>query len=467
MPARLLSSHRWELLVVLGTTLLGASVAFAMNYVFAAIGAVLLVFLLSRGPLSRAVVVVAGGLTLLQLSAGLSVEKFAYLATLVLATLFAGGNIASCWSAAKALGALPILLAAGGVAAIVALSLLVALHNGITVQAWALDIPAYGMLAAAAVLGLDLAVSGHQARDITFALLVAGLITAVGYAIYFSRLRGTTQFDISRFVLPSQFLPAAAFCLALAYVFDGRRVYRMAVLATLLILAMLVSGTRILILFIVPVIVTLAVAGGHRRLRIVSLIIVAGITVVLIAGIVGNTAAAGYFNLDVVVARLGSIIPLLTSQDPSTDSSLYLRYLQTQALQQAWMQNPIFGVGPGALYSYANVFNDRPTDSPLAILSRFGVVGSAAMVVLVTTFVASRLRRGAHWVPATALLAFISLIAAWSLVSSPLDDKGVALGLIPLMGLCGVWRKKAHSPAEVESDERAEPFPALAALPDS
>jgi len=457
-PARLLSFHRLELLAVLGTALLGAGVAFAMNYVFAAIGAAVIIFLLSRGSLSRAVVVIAGGLTLLQLSPGLSVEKFAYLATLVVATLFAGAHIASRWSAAKTLGALPILVTTGGVAAIVALSALVAIHSGITIQAWALDVPAYGMLLVAAVLGLDLALSSHRPRDIAVALLLAGLITAVGYAIYWTRLRGVSQFDFSRFVFPSQFLPAAAFCLTLAYAFDGRRTYSTAFLATLLVLAMLVSGTRILILFVVPVIVTMAVASGHRRLRIVSLIIVATTTLVLVVGIVGNTSVVEAFNLDVVEARLGSIIPLLTSSDATTDGSLYQRYLQTHALQQAWMQNPIFGVGPGALYSYANTFNDRPTDSPLAILSRFGVVGAAAIVVLFATLFASRLRRGAHWVPATALLAFISLVAAWSLVSSPLDDKGVALGLIPLIGLCGVWRKQSHSPAEVEANERAGAF---------
>jgi O-antigen ligase len=225
----------------------------------------------------------------------------------------------------------------------------------------------------------------------------------------------------------------------------------MALFATLLVLAMLVSGTRILILFVVPVIVTAAVASGHRRLRFVSLFVVAAITLTLLAGIVSNTAAAGYFNFDVVQARLAGVIPLLTSQDVTADASLYARYLQTNTLQQAWLQNPLFGLGPGALYSYSSVVDTRPVDSPLAILSRFGVIGAAAILVLFATLFASRLRRGAHWVPATALLAFISLIAVWSLVSSPLDDKGVALGLIPLIGLCGLWRKEAQPPAPVES----------------
>lgn len=450
-PTRLFSAHKWGLLAAVGAAALGAGVAFAMNYVFAAIGAAVLVFVLSRGPLIRGLVVVTGGLTLLQLSSGLSVEKFAYLATLVLSTLFASVNIGSRWSIAKSIGALPILLATSGVAAIVALSVVVALHSGLSIQAWALDIPAYGMLVVAIVVGVDLAVSGHKPRDVAAALLVAGFIAALGYAIYWTRLRGVTQFDISRFVLPSQFLPAAAFCLALAYVFDGRRTYRMAVLATLLVLALLVSGTRILVLLIVPVMVTVAVANGHRRIRIISLSLAAGVTLALLVGIVANTAAVGYLNLDVVLARLSGILPLLTSQDVTGDPSLYSRYLQTSALLQAWSQHALFGVGPGALYSYANVVDDRPIDSPLAILSRFGIVGAAVIALMFATLLASRLRRGAHWVPATALLAFVGLIAAWSLVSSPLDDKGVALGLIPLIGLCGVWRKGPKTQSSVGS----------------
>jgi hypothetical protein len=445
-PTRRHSFKRWEPLVVLGTALLGASAAFAVNYVFAAIAAVILVFLLSRGPLTRTVVVIAAGMTLLQGSAGLSVEKFAYLAILLVATVFAWPSIASHWSTAKNLGATPIILGAGGVAAIVALSLPVALHNGITIQAWTLDIPAYGMLVVAVVLGLDLALSSHQPRDVAYPFLLAGLITAVGYAIYWTPLHGVTALDFSRFVLPSQFLAAAAFCLTLAYVFDGRHKYRMALLATLLVLALVVSATRLFILLAVPVMVTIAVARGHHRLRIVSLVVVAGTTVALLASVVGNSAAAAYFNLDVVQARLAGVVPLITSQDVTADASLYLRYLQTHALQLAWSQNPWFGVGPGAVFSYSNVVDERPVDSPLAILSRFGVVGVAVVIVLFAALFFSRLRRQAHWVPATAFLSFISLLVVWSLVSSPLDDKGVALGLIPLMGLCGVWRSDPSQP---------------------
>src|SRR5439155_11485120 len=127
-PGRLLLVHRWLVLAVLGAVILGSGIALAMQFVFAAIGAAMILFLMWRGPLIRAVVVIVGGITLLQISPGLSVEKFWYLATLVVATLFAGISIASRWSVVKNIGAVGILVATGGVAMIVALSAVIALH---------------------------------------------------------------------------------------------------------------------------------------------------------------------------------------------------------------------------------------------------------------------------------------------------------------------------------------------------
>ena len=130
----------------------------------------------------------------------------------------------------------------------------------------------------------------------------------------------------------------------------------------------------------------------------------------------------------------------MTSFDFNSDQSLYLRYLQTRELQAAWNLHPWLGIGPGPLYSYAQTVEVKPVDSPLAIFARFGVIGAAVFAVFFLTLLRSRIRLRAHWVPATALLAFLCLIIAWSVVSSPLDDKGIPLALIPLLGLCGVWR---------------------------
>lgn len=443
MQSALRAPLRWELFAIPGAALIAVGVVFAAGYVFTVLGAVALVFLLSRGPLMRTTIVIVGGLTIFQISAGLTIEKVAYLGVLVVAMLFAGRHIAFHWSPAKTLGVQPILLATGAVALVVAISPLVALHSGITIMAWALDVPAYGMIVAGVVIGLDLALSNQSPRRIATILVLAGLVAAVGYTVYWLERRGLSDFGLGRIVGVSTFLPAAAFCLALAYIFAGRHPYWMALLAMLMILATLLSGSRILILLAVPIVVTIGVARGRRH-RVVALIAGAGFALALLGGLLTLTGATQFLNLDLVWARLAGIVPVLISQDPTVvDQSLYLRALEARVLQAAWLQDPIFGAGPGGVYSYAYVVNTKPVDSSFAILARFGIIGTSAFIVSFWTLLISKLRRGAHWVPATALLAFIGLIAAWSLVSSPLDDKGVALGLIPLIGLCGVWRKKS------------------------
>jgi len=434
------SEHRWELLALPAAVLIGASAVIAPAYLFAGIGTALMLFLLSRGPLMRATIVIVGGLTVFQISAGLTIEKVAYLGVVLVATLFALQHIVSRWSCARALGAPSILFATGLVGLVVAVSPIAALQTGFTIEAWALDVPAYGMLVTAVILGLDLALSDHSPKHIATVVLLSGLVGAVGYASYFIGLRGIAEFGASRFVAVSTFLPAAAFCLGLAYVFDGTRPYFMALLATLVSVTTLFSGSRIVILFIVPIIVTVGVAR-RRRFRVVALIVGAVFALALVGGLLTLTGATQYLNLDLLQSRLAGIIPLLTSQDLTVDQSLYLRAIQTQVLEAAWLQSPLFGAGPGGLYSYGNLVNHQPVDSPIAILARFGVVGATAFFILFWILLTSKLRRGAYWVPATALLSFISLVLAWSLVSSPLDDKGVSLGLIPLIALCGVWRK--------------------------
>jgi len=169
----------------------------------------------------RATIVIVGGLTVFQISAGLTIEKVAYLGVVLVATLFALQHIVSRWSCARALGAPSILFATGLVGLVVAVSPIAALQTGFTIEAWALDVPAYGMLVTAVILGLDLALSDHSPKHIATVVLLSGLVGAVGYASYFIGLRGIAEFGASRFVAVSTFLPAAAFCLALAYVFDG------------------------------------------------------------------------------------------------------------------------------------------------------------------------------------------------------------------------------------------------------
>lgn len=440
VPNRFVSSHRWELVAVLGAALFGAGIVLAPAYVLVASGAAFLLVLLARGPLTRTVIVLVSSLTLLQISAGPSVEKWGYLAILAAAACFGAASLRLRWTRLQTIGGVPLIWPAALIAAVVGLSALIATAHGTDLTSWAADVPAYGMLSAAIILGLDLAASDHRPRSITLLLFLTALGSALAFALQWTVRHGVTNVDVGRFLFASFLLPGAALCLALAYAFDGRRTYRMAFLATGLLFAMLITATRSAIVFLLPIVMTLAIARGQRRWRIAGLVVGAALAA-LILGTLLSVISGGYLDLELLQSRLGGLLPLLFSGNALADPSLNLRFLQTQALQEAWLGAPWFGVGPGAQYTYSNLTEAHPVDSPMAIFARFGIVGVFVFLVLFVTLLTCKLRRQAHWVPATALLTFVGLVLAWSLVSSPLDDKGVALGLIPLIGLCGVWRQ--------------------------
>jgi O-antigen ligase len=90
-------------------------------------------------------------------------------------------------------------------------------------------------------------------------------------------------------------------------------------------------------------------------------------------------------------------------------------------------------------------------DSPLVPLARFGLIGVTTLLALLSTLVVGRLRRRAATIPAEALLAFVCMVFAYALLSSPLDDKGVALGLIPLIGLASRDRTDVPDPKRIHA----------------
>jgi len=451
-PVRFDEIRKLGFLIVPLAIVIGVGVAVAPIFVLAAVGAVILVGVLANGPLTRTAVVLVSSLTILQVSAAAaSGEKLGYLVILSVAAVFAVGNLVSRWSRLRAVGGIAMLPPIIAVVCVVTASSVIALTSGVPLTSWLNDVPAYGMLPVAIILGLDLAVSDHQPHGVALILFAAGLATALAFAVQWTVRHGVTSLDFGRFLFSSMFLAGAALCLALAYAFDGRRPYRMAFLATTLLFAMFVTATRGAFVFLLPVGVTLVFAGVKRRWRIATLIVGAALTALTLV-VVLSVAGDQYFNWSLIQLRLGGIWTLLFSGNALSDPSLYARYLQTQALFAAWLSEPWFGVGPGVSYSYGGLVDSHPVDSPMAIFARFGVVGAFVFLGLFIAILAGKLRRQAHWVPATALLSFVGLILVWSLGSSPLDDKGVALGLIPLTGLCGIWRKGTPSRVPIESE---------------
>jgi hypothetical protein len=411
-------------------------------------GAVVGIYALAQHALIRSIALIAGGLLVLWQSAEVTFAKVAYLGIILLVFFLGLNNIARHWSRARQIGAPVLLFVAATVGAVIALSGLVALSTGVSPEAWALDSTAYWLLIVAVVVGLDLGASDFSPRHVVALLLVAGLCTAAGYTLEWWGRRHLVDSGISHTLFPSMLLAGAAFSLAVSRAMVGKQPYLMGIIASILAGAIFIAGTRAAIFFLVPLVVIFVRARGWTRRRMIPLGLAAVATLVVIWSVVGVFAETGSLNLESVNNRIVTSVPLILSGDFTRDPSLYGRSLETSLLFKVWLQEPWLGVGPGHKYAIqvpgqSPLFDIVLVDSPVLPLARFGLIGVATLLALLAALSFSRLRRSATKIPAEALFAFISMVFVWAIVSSALDDKGVALGLVPLIGLAARERISA------------------------
>jgi peptidoglycan/LPS O-acetylase OafA/YrhL len=131
---------------------------------------------------TRALVVVFGGLLVLQSSDRLDVTKIGYLLVAGIAT---AGSVVSVWRARNepsTIAMRPWLVASAVVLGLVALSVPVALAQGSTATNWLRDAAAYVLLGAAPWLAVDLARAASP-RLILSAGLLAGLLGVASFAV--------------------------------------------------------------------------------------------------------------------------------------------------------------------------------------------------------------------------------------------------------------------------------------------
>jgi O-antigen ligase len=140
-------------------------------------------------------------------------------------------------------------------------------------------------------------------------------------------------------------------------------------------------------------------------------------------------------------------------------SSLRERLTQSGLAWELFVSEPIFGTGLGYAVDWVDesglahhAFN---TDTPLSFASKFGVVGLG--ILLFVLFVGAGFVRGIYrtsgWsVALVALLMFLSVGVAYSLLAVPMEDKGFSFGLILLVALS--LTVSAGSPTDSPGDRR-------------
>ncbi|MEP7082646.1 MAG: hypothetical protein ABI841_06680, partial [Chloroflexota bacterium] len=209
----------------------------------------------------RLIVVVGGGLMVLQSTQDLDAGKLAYLALAGIAFVFSCRAVWSLRHRPMFAAAAPWLIASAILAGLIALSLPVSLAYGTPTNQWLRDAATYALFAAVPVLALDAATSMRSG----LILALAGATTVLGtlsFAVYWVAARGVADLPFRAPLLPTASLPTALFVVSLAAaVVDRRRRVGWAILGGLAFGTFLITGSRSALIFVVVFPVVMIVAG--------------------------------------------------------------------------------------------------------------------------------------------------------------------------------------------------------------
>lgn len=221
--------------------ILGAAVVVQPLVLVGAVGAVILISLVTR-PWGRLVIFVVGALITLQSSEGLTVWKLGYVALTVLCAAIAAHR---CLRDGEDRA---IRLSIFGVGLLGFLMLLSAVRPLWTGQATAGDVArdaiTYGLIMAAVPIGAD-AGRHIQQRVIVYVIVAAGLLSSVAIALDWLDRRGVSTLGQGRVAFGSGLIVAVAVALAAVKALGGPRVeVTWLMLLVVLPLGVLVTGAR-------------------------------------------------------------------------------------------------------------------------------------------------------------------------------------------------------------------------------
>ena len=398
--------------------------------------AVAIAVLLARVQWVRLPVIALGAIFALQSSSDLSLTKLAYFG---LAAAAAAPAVVSCarlasipdWSS-------PLLKATAVLALALAGSLLVSIAHGIDPAWWLRDSLSYWLLLIAGIVAVDAGhAQGRKARSVVeWCFFLAAVGSSVAFAVQWIHRRDLVAFPVDAILLPSFFLPLAALLYVVANGVGRRGRLAIVPVGGLIAIALAASGAR-LVLSLLPPLAVVAVrtlARSPRQALISGTVAVAALALGLS---LASIAFGGPQQLTPYVTRFETIPTLLSA--PLADQSFESRALQQETAVELFLDHPLAGLGPGYLY-YVTTGPVLPyftvnLDAPASYLSKFGLVGLAALFALSAVYVSS-IRRLPSSPTRLVLAVYLAFGAAWAvLISPPMEDKGFSLGIMFLLAL--------------------------------
>jgi hypothetical protein len=441
----------------------------------------------------RLVIVVAGGLGILQSTQGLGLTKLAYLAV---ASVAFAASVRAIWGHRDRemfRAARPWFIASGVLVALIAISLPVALAHGTPITQWLRDAATYGLFAAAPVFALDAAAS--MRKGLLLGLTVAfALLGALSFAISWISLRNLAVLPIDQLVLPTVSLPTVLFvvCIAAAILDQPRRIAWI-VLGGTAFAVFLISGTRstLFILVAVPVLVALA---GRARLKS-SAVASVGVAIVAAVLVVGVQAAFARSNValpppidsgPIATTPIGSngggagspppgispgpepspgatpgtsaspsptqrpapnpdanlvrrIQDFLSS--PERDGSFRERVTQYGLAWDIFVGSPLIGSGLGHPFTWTRLdgtsTTDLTADTPLVLPAKLGIAGLVWLTIVAIVWLrfARRLRQAGLNLPGLVMGGWAAALVGLAWTGFSVEDKGFSFAVMLILSL--------------------------------
>ena len=404
---------------------------------------------------ARTAFVVFGGLAVLQSSEGLGLIKIAYLFGVALALVGALSNLRQLETTAAYRLLRPLLGLSLLFAALVALSLGVAIANGTPVTAWLRDAAPYFFFASVPIFALDLRASAST-RFVVAMFVIAGLLASFSYTIEWLDRRNLADLPFGTFALPSSGLRSAIYIYALSGVLLSREPRTGWTVLSALVLSWgwIIAGRidTLALPLIALVIGALAIKRDRQFVRpTLRLLTVGGLALLFALVFILSMVRFSDYNTSILTSRLGPLAQISIGRSTDTgsvttglraDPSYQERSVQTRLAWQTFISEPILGTGPGHTFAWDDS-QGRPrvsfqVDTSLSVLAKFGIVGITLILTLAIAFMLflrNAARGSGITVAQTALVSYAALALLISPFAVPLEDKGFSFGLLFLLAL--------------------------------
>lgn len=382
---------------------------------------------------ARVLVVVFGGIFVFQSSSDISGWKIGYIFLVLLATLVSAHSILRRTTGTDRV---PLLFISSAlVLVMIAASLPMSILQEVTLAGWLRSVLPYILVAVSPILALD--ATAFSQRQLAAVIVFSGAWATVAFSLSWMQRRGLI--DTAVFAgMASFMLPAALFSFAVGSATSRRALTsRWSAAALGVFVLMFLTGTRTSLTLLAGPTALFAGKGSPSRTAAIRVSLVLAAMGLLFALLL---VQIHFVQSDEFLGRIATFSSFVS--DPATDQSFQQRIAGGSLAWEAFLAAPLFGVGPGHIYSFSNpseYYLDGTTlDSPLIVLSKFGLVGVIILLCSAILFsIWLRQVLAELNCPATSAIwkSFVAITALHSLLASPTEDKGFGFTLALLVAL--------------------------------